>query len=850
MWEKLTNAPIWLIISLALTGLTLLIASIFKSDKREVENLPPLLFALPKDSNQEILYLAGEDGYPPRFIESDGSYIIAMRSLAEPFQNLWRVDRHGMVVDSLALRLPSFKGLASNGLFLSKDGYIDWISNGDKAFKPFDLVYDYSERNHAEIESLFNTADVIYEQAGYGDYSITPRTYIYYIKKNTQWVLVKSESHLSSSEFPTLSRAIYYPENHPDIGSVHPPLEKVPYNLLDPSLQHYTVSSVVYGSHDNISERILGRLFGYKSRSDTRYKLANAAYTLETSAEKIRFKGDAYDYKKSGITPQRMDLVRFPQATTPNTPLTMLYIVRERSAVPERINQPGLYIIRPKAEYKSLESLPPSQQEFIARSATALPITIKLQPFTEYGQTINDIIYMNGALVKPESAEFVSHLPAPLELKATYYLRDPRPARNVRSTTEKFAIKFNKQHFWLHDINQLEFNVLFDIDELQSAFNTLNEGDSQQNAELTISTSEVENGVIMSLALSKDGKAIELSNAIFYNKNSRAISKEDIERIFDENMLKDRQQIKTLMNQAELGKITYSDAATKIAAIATRSERMEAIKVDIWDAFTELRRVAQKKQDDALLFQVFNLYISDVFPLVGVRLSLGHFIKGATTLAIRTHNEPLKELIVDRFYSPKTSINFSENNHLFAHRFTDPLYDLALDDLKWVENYVWTIGNIDPDVLYAKKDTALAIEMQISKLIRTSLDGRYKDSAALLAEDYLTKTHDALGGSPKSSDVISLSLAQSVVFENFSQARRIAEKFIENPDKPVDKNNKVLLFNIACYYSRLGTKEQMLTAVATALEAGKTPSEFKADSDFKKYENDEDFLKLLETPRS
>ena len=92
--------------------------------------------------------------------------------------------------------------------------------------------------------------------------------------------------------------------------------------------------------------------------------------------------------------------------------------------------------------------------------------------------------------------------------------------------------------------------------------------------------------------------------------------------------------------------------------------------------------------------------------------------------------------------------------------------------------------------------------------------------------------------------VISQSLAVALRTGDLVLQKGVLKMLGENFDINTTKN-PTLVYNLACYYAINNKKEAMLVAVKKSRNMGKTAKQFLADTDFKEYYDDEDFLTAL-----
>jgi len=156
---------------------------------------------------------------------------------------------------------------------------------------------------------------------------------------------------------------------------------------------------------------------------------------------------------------------------------------------------------------------------------------------------------------------------------------------------------------------------------------------------------------------------------------------------------------------------------------------------------------------------------------------------------------------------------------------------------------------IDQTTLIAKQsdfidDYSFQLADHSTKLIIQLSKQRQISLAVKIINHYINTLLPATGRDNKTDDVASNALVICIIQKDQSLCNRIFDKLL--PDLNVEKiQNEVLLFNLACYYSLNNKKQEMLDTIKRAIVRGKKPQQFQADTDFKAYWNDPDFLSIL-----
>jgi len=101
------------------------------------------------------------------------------------------------------------------------------------------------------------------------------------------------------------------------------------------------------------------------------------------------------------------------------------------------------------------------------------------------------------------------------------------------------------------------------------------------------------------------------------------------------------------------------------------------------------------------------------------------------------------------------------------------------------------------------------------------------------------------GKHDKTSDVASNALVLAVITKNGLIADLVFKDLLASAFNVDSEYNKLLIFNLACYYAQKDERKLLLQAVKRAIQLGAHPDKFMSDADFTNYWGDEDFLHVL-----
>ena len=95
------------------------------------------------------------------------------------------------------------------------------------------------------------------------------------------------------------------------------------------------------------------------------------------------------------------------------------------------------------------------------------------------------------------------------------------------------------------------------------------------------------------------------------------------------------------------------------------------------------------------------------------------------------------------------------------------------------------------------------------------------------------------------SVIASQGLIISVAIKNSRISKVVFDKLLGERFDITTHENRALIYNLACFYSKTNNKSAMLEAIKQARQRGTPPKQFMDDLDFKNYRSDVDFLKAV-----
>lgn len=138
------------------------------------------------------------------------------------------------------------------------------------------------------------------------------------------------------------------------------------------------------------------------------------------------------------------------------------------------------------------------------------------------------------------------------------------------------------------------------------------------------------------------------------------------------------------------------------------------------------------------------------------------------------------------------------------------------------------------------------VSRPVVRLIVVRLEAHDGARAADLYTSYIKRVYPHLGPHHKMTDVASMALVISLVYNKPDVAESAINTLLGGAEMNMKElQNETLLYNLACYYARHGDKPKLLEAAELAVSQGKTADQFLNDSDFSDYGTDPDFLEAI-----
>ena len=132
-----------------------------------------------------------------------------------------------------------------------------------------------------------------------------------------------------------------------------------------------------------------------------------------------------------------------------------------------------------------------------------------------------------------------------------------------------------------------------------------------------------------------------------------------------------------------------------------------------------------------------------------------------------------------------------------------------------------------------------------TKTLINSLQNGDFASAKKVVTHFTEKLLPIVGFSNKQYDIASNSIILAIMSKDKEVEQLIFDKLLPKNFEAKNINNEILAFNLSCYYALKNNKKSMLLMIAQSLNLGKNPQQFKNDTDFSAYWEDQDFITVL-----
>lgn len=834
---------------------TILLALVAKSFagvfNRETEPLSLLPYLADAHAyTHEVVKISGYPANDARYIKRNNSFIIATKLRFESWTNLWRINADGIITDSFVATDEGEGRLPCSGIYFHKESYIDWALSGDKLPKSYVNIIDTTVLDKAKIHKALEQAQQIVWQKNthykriYRGLEETVEFH-YFLKSDEGWSLLKSPLELDKNEYPELSLAFnnIYTKISADTGSDISVLENKTVDLMS------AISPI--------------RLLKFKKhgRSKSGFMDINSvAWTGDYGSGHFQLKAgeDMIDFKsfhrvllspgKSGATTQQPDMYFYDTDKITDTTKTPLFLVLATGTEPTRSEiELGTYIIRKKISDTIEAKLTTPEREYVSASNQVFPLSISFKDFSGVTPDLYRLTYFNGASETLQQANplgiAVASRGLPMEVGIRFAL--PKPTDKDGKKVEKhrsFILKINNHYLkWEDFINGPTLAMHFDFDEMYSAYHNLSPDnlDSSLPMDLSFNAEFANKGLEIRTLLTRGNKSIPIKKIRLASVGDHRIEKNEAAFIFDKKFMN---EIKILKEQSD---IAVKDV-TKIPEVLTLirdtihgSEYPENFNLMAIDISDTLLNTAISVNNAQLQVDVIKNYVENLLPETGIYVNPMRFVKRIADLAEYNRDEALMADISRAFFGETTTIDYVDSQFLLEPGMLDYSFRYAMFSSAYTYDYLWLSTQVTKNNINLKQ-LATTLATHYTGLLITAIKSENSKLAETISKTYMDKIYPVTGYSEKSTDVISNIIVAGMLTKNESLSSQAITQFVNNMDYKLTEN-KLLYFNIACYYALHGNKERMLEAITASIQYGQDKKAFLSDSDFSAFKNDPEF---------
>lgn len=178
------------------------------------------------------------------------------------------------------------------------------------------------------------------------------------------------------------------------------------------------------------------------------------------------------------------------------------------------------------------------------------------------------------------------------------------------------------------------------------------------------------------------------------------------------------------------------------------------------------------------------------------------------------------------------------------HRL-QPLFEKAMqnqaEDAAFIRDTGRMVEHIDEN-----DEVAEAIAQATVRLMFARLKNDNAEATEALFYHYIDALLPRTGFHSKALDIASAALVLDIKHQRPKVAEAAFRHLLDNGNLDIQTlRHDVLIYNLACYYAVQQQKTNMLEATARAIQLGKKPEQFMADTDFENYWDDSEFLAVI-----
>lgn len=198
--------------------------------------------------------------------------------------------------------------------------------------------------------------------------------------------------------------------------------------------------------------------------------------------------------------------------------------------------------------------------------------------------------------------------------------------------------------------------------------------------------------------------------------------------------------------------------------------------------------------------------------------------------------------------TPTDSIeSLVESEHARMHA----LFDAASSDPKNINDFLLLVDDIVGKKNRINMHMPLMMDLLSKLLVKNNSSGDFKNSEKIF-NNFMEHVYPVAKGIKEItvidniSNIASQGIVLSLVTKNADISKIVFDKILGADFDITKHKNKLLIYNLACYYAINKNKKEMLVAITQARINKVSKQQFIDDADFKNYLNDPDFLHAIE----
>jgi len=224
---------------------------------------------------------------------------------------------------------------------------------------------------------------------------------------------------------------------------------------------------------------------------------------------------------------------------------------------------------------------------------------------------------------------------------------------------------------------------------------------------------------------------------------------------------------------------------------------------------------------------------------------------GALLVTVQNNKQRINlEKIRYSYNPPEFKDNDNQNNFYVTLEKLKIEFDQAMSDSSRMDDFLIIAKTISEQTPVVDDHISATIKYSVDLFMSYMKARDYKSSNEVIQHFLIEQAPKIRGAENKhinynKSVFASQGLVLSQITKNEKLAQQIFDELLGNDFKIGNQINATLLYNMACYYAIHDKKEAMLEAMGQAIALGKSPEQFKSDTDFKDFQDDKEFIRVL-----